>query len=153
MGPHVKTQLRDGIEAHLRSAVPALNTVCSSVRTLREVQSHEYPAAALTVTETAETIGGGPVDQRPIKRTMRVTIALADQLVDIDTIEAHLEAIQADIEAALQSSEPFGVLGVKDWGYVGSESVEVAIEANLGVQPISYICFITTKPGQPDTAI
>ncbi len=149
---HVKTQVRKAVEDRLRAVVPELALVVSSARMNRPFQTDELPGATVEVAETIDTLGNQRPENRPIKRNLTVTVILFAPS-DIDSVEDDLEALQVTVERGLLDGADLGVRGLNDWILESASSVEISVEAGLGVIQLRYTAFITTRAGDPTMSI
>lgn len=148
---HVRAQVRNAVKARLEDS-DAFATVCGELRFQREFQDDEFPAAAVSVTETDEPVGRGLPGQRPLKRRMGVTVMVALRLDDAD--EDALDALTVAVEKALADPKALGIGGLLDWGVSGTGAIQSQFAAfGLAAVPVDFGCTITTREDAPETNI
>lgn len=144
---HALQQLRKATEQRLRDRISRL-TVVSRLRAERGFQSNEIPLATVQAADVGRPVStGGSVSGKPVRRDCTVVIQLMVQ-GDPDTVEDDLSALQVEVEAALDGSDPI-LRGVNDWFYGGCIPPVGDPEAGTAATNLTFTCWLRTDPGKP----
>lgn len=146
---HIRTQVRDGVEAALKDLPSTQNRVF--VTRTYPLDHRRLPALLVYVLdERSEPVEMGP--GRDMERQMSVTI---EAIADGKGYDDELDQIALEIEAALAQSNYLGGL-VKEL-YLQSTNLDLATgrergEKRKGILTLSYMALAVTPETQPQTA-
>lgn len=152
--PHLRTQIRDAVIARLKAGVPGVDgRVHGRTRLLRQFQPHDIPTILVRVDEVAPTI----VTRVPPRAMRRMLMVSVDALVAIEDdagdIDAALDDLGTDIEAAL-SKDSFSPAAADDWRMAGATVGPMAgVDDTYAALSVTYACSLTAVEGDPTTSV
>lgn len=148
---HIRKQIRDAVKVRL-STVGSLALVDNESRIVREFQSHNLPAALVSVAEAAEREDNNPEGQRVLRRSMQVSVRLCVRDDDEDA-EDTLDALTVEAEKALAVSSELGVGSIVGWVYGGASALspQPVSDGMLLAVTMTYTCAVLTLDSAPET--
>ena len=142
---HIRTRIRDAIVARL-AADGAFALVAGYGRTARPLQSDDFPAAFVRITEVASpAFKSGHI----LRRSLSVAIDILESS-DVDDLDTRLDDLAVRVEAVLADGASLGVGPLLEWDYAGTTPGTVDLgEQIYGSATVNFSCSVSTERGKP----